>query len=132
MKNHTPTFVILTLLLIAFRCLFNGTDQLVLVNGLLNSVALLFVFFSITEQIIEAIHSRIDTVPLPKDIAVREKKSKKIATYIISYLVYAIIVFVYLRFFISELGNDILSIISLGLSLIDRNISNCIANNIKL
>lgn len=132
MKNQTSTFVIITALLIAFRCLLNDSGRLVFANALVNVVAILLVFLSITEQIIEKTHNRIDDMGIPKEIECREKRRKKIYTRICSYSFYAIIVAVYLLFLVSELGNDIVSIASLGLSLIDKGIANSIANCIKL
>ncbi len=110
----------------------NDSDRLVFANALVNVVAILLVFLSITEQIIEKIYNRMDNMGIPDEIKLREKKRKKICTRIFSYSFYAIIVAVYLFFLVSELGNDIVSITSLGLSLIDKSIANSIANCIKL
>ena len=132
MKNQTSTFVIITALLIAFRCLLNDPDRLVFANALVNVVAILLVFLSITEQIVKITHNRIDDMSIPKEIKLRENRCKKIWVRICSYSIYAIIVAVYLLFLVSELGNDIVSITSLGLSLIDKSIAEGIANCIKL
>lgn len=132
MKNQTSTFIIITVLLIAFRYLLNDSDRLVFANALVNVVAILLVFISITEQIIEKVHNRIDNTRIPKEIKLREKKCAKIYTRICFYSFYAIIIVAYLLFLVSELGNDIVSITSLGLSLIDKSIANGIANCIKL
>ena len=69
---------------------------------------------------------------VPKEIKLREKRRTKIYTRIFSYFFYIIICAVYLVFLVSELGNDIVSITSLGLSLIDKSIAISIANSIKL
>ena len=132
MKTQTSTFVIITALLIAFRCILNDSEQLVFANALLNVVAILLVFISITEQIIKNTYSRIDDMGVPKEIKLREKRRTKIYTRIFSYFFYTIICAVYLVFLVSELGNDIVSITSLGLSLIDKSIAISIANSIKL
>lgn len=132
MKKQTSTFVIITALLIAFRYLLNNSDQLVFANALVNVVAILLVFLSITAQIIKKTHKRIDDMGIPKEIKFREKKRTKTYARICSYSFYAILVACYLLFLVSELGNDIVSITSLGLSLIDKSIANRIANRIKL
>ena len=132
MKNHTPIFVTFTILLIAIRWILNDISSLVLVNAFINVAALLFVFFTITETAIIETHTRIENTAAPNDIVIREKKRTKNIIYFISYSIYVLIATVYLIWGACEMGNDIISIASLGLSLISQDIATCIAKNIKL
>ena len=128
MKNNLPVFGIITAILLVFRILLNNNQQLVLVISSINLAALLIVVFSITVQIKTKISNKIIQSGVPQDIIKREKKQVCRAVDCYTYIPLAIVYIIYLFFFSCELGNDIISIFALGLSLSDTFISDVVAN----
>lgn len=127
MKNNIPLFGIIIAILIVFRVLLNNNPQLIFVVASINLIALLIVVFSITVQIKTKITYIIEQSGIPEDIATREKT--QICRIVDGlYIPLAIIYIVYLVSFCSELGNDIISILALGLSLTDSFIADAVAN----
>ena len=119
MKNNIPIFGIITVILIVFRILLDDNLQLPLVIALINLVALLMVVFSITNQIkIKLIEKTTDS-GVPKDIIKREQKNIVLYTDCYPYIALLTFYVIYLFFLCSELGNDIISIAALGLSVSD-------------
>ena len=128
MKNNLPVFGIITVILVVFRILLNNNPQLVFVVASINLVALLIVVFAITNRAKTTIAEKITQSGVPKDIEIREKKHFRRCIYCWTYIPLTIIYISYLFCFSSELGNDIISIVALGLSLSDSFIANAVAN----
>ena len=128
MKNNLPVFGIITVILVVFRILLNNNPQLVFVVASINLVALLIVVFAITNRAKTTIAEKITQSGVPKDIEIREKKQFRRCIDCWTYIPLAIIYISYLFCFSSELGNDIISIVALGLSLSDSFIANAVAN----
>lgn len=128
MKNNLPVFGIITVILVVFRILLNNNPQLVFVVASINLVALLIVVFAITNRTKTTIAEKITQYGVPKDIEIREKKLFRRCIDCWTYIPLAIIYISYLFCFSSELGNDIISIVALGLSLSDSFIANAVAN----
>lgn len=128
MKNNLPVFGIVTVILVVFRVLLNNNSQLVFVVASINLVALLVVVFAITNQAKEKITEKITLSGVPKDIRIREKKRLCRCVDCWTYIPLTIIYIGYLFCFSSELGNDIISIVALGLSLSDSFIADAVAN----
>lgn len=128
MKNNLPVFGIITVILIVFRVLLNNNSQLIFVVASINLVALLVVVFSITVQTKTKIAEKITQSGVPKDIRNREKKCLFRSVDCWTYIPLTIIYIAYLVCFCSELGNDIMAIIALGLSLSDSFIADAIAS----
>lgn len=128
MKNNLPVFGIITVILVVFRILLNNNPQLVFVVASINLVALLIVVFAITNRAKTTIAEKITQSGIPKDIEIREKKHFRRCIDCWTYIPLAIIYISYLFCFSSELGNDIISIVALGLSLSDSFIANAVAN----
>lgn len=128
MKNNLPVFGIVTVILIVFRILLNNNTQLVFVVALINLVALLVVVFAITNQAKAKITEKVTRSGVPKDIRKREKKHLCCSVDCWTYIPLTIIYIGYLSYFSSELGNDIISIVALGLSLSDSFIADAVAN----
>lgn len=128
MKNNIPVFGIITVILIVFRILLNNNSQLILVVASINLVALLVVVFSITVQTKDKITEKITQSGVPKDIRKREKKHLFRSVDCWTYIPLTIFYIDYLVYFCSELGNDIMAIIALGLSLSDSLIADAIAS----
>lgn len=132
MKNYTPLFTILISMLIFLRIISNESENLVYIISILNFIALLIVFFSIAEKIKTTIHEKIAASKVPKDIIEREIKTAYRKINIITYVPISIIIVIYFGYLASELGNDIISIISLGLSLVSSNIVEIVVKKLKL
>ena len=132
MKNHTPMFIFFTLFLIAIRCITDNHPDIVFIVSLINLGALLAVIYLITEQVINKVIDRISKSNAPQQIIEREQKDKKITINLIAYIIFIAFALVYLLWFKSSLGNDIISIVALGLSLIDTYLINIISNSIKI
>ena len=105
-------------LLIFLRVVFEGNSDLVLLVTVFNIVAALIVLLDIAAGIREAIIQKIKETCAVQTISIREqRKFKKIFG---CSLVVGVILFIgfTLMFCRSNLGNDVLSMASLGLSLI--------------
>jgi len=128
MKNKLPVFGIVTVILIVFRILLNNNSQLIFVVALINLIALLVVIFSISGQAQAKITERIEQSGVPKDIKMREKRIFCQTVDCWAYIPLTIFYIIYLVCLCSELGNDIISIVALGLSLSDSFIADTVAN----
>lgn len=122
MKNKFQTIAIITLILIVLRCMVETNPQCVLIVSVINIVALLVVVYLISEQIKTGIVESIRALHVPEQIEKREIRELKNRMGVIIYVPFALASFGYLRFLSSGLGNDIISIIALGLSLCDNHI----------
>lgn len=120
MKNNIPIFGFIMVILIIVRCSFNSIPQLVLVIAAINLVALLMVLFSITAQIKEQGSNKINRLGPVKHFANRDNKRFCHMLNCVTYIPYTVISIIYLLWFKCALGNDIISIIALCLSLSDQ------------
>ena len=128
LKNNFPVFGIVTVVLVVFRILLNDNTQLVLVVSSINLVALLVVIFTITNQTKAKIVEKVAQSGVPENIRIRENKHLCRCVDCWTYVPLTIIYIGYLFYFSSELGNDIISIVALGLSLSDSFIADAVAN----
>lgn len=130
MKNNVAVYGIIIALLLSFRILIDKNDQLLLFVAAINIVALLVVVSSITSNAKAIIKKKITLSGVPDAIVAREVKigHRRIDYY--TYIPLVIICLAYLFFIHSELGNDIISIVALGLSLTDSFISNGIVKTL--
>lgn len=127
-KNNIPIFGIITAILLVVRILLDSNSQLVIAVASINLVALLLVVYSITDQIRTQVTNKIEKSGVPRDIMERERQQVCRNVYCCAYIPLAIIYVIYLAYFSSQLGNDIISIVALGLSLSDTFVANTIAN----
>lgn len=132
MKNRAIPIAIVFGLLVFFRVISEHSANLTVIVSLINIFALLTVFVSIVEHIRINVTNKIKNSGVPKEIINREVKHFTTKVNIYSYVPFCLIVVIYLWFFSSTLGNDILSIISLGLSLTSSNIAESIIKKIKI
>lgn len=130
MRNK-PTFAIVMVLLIVARCLLNYNMQLTLIVGLINLFSLLTVVVSITEQFKMEFINKMKSYSMLEDIKMREQKKILRTAGCAVYIPLIVLFIIYLIFFVSDLGNDIISILALGLSLSDIYIIKSIINLIK-
>ena len=128
MENNWPVFGILTTTLLVFRILLNNNQQLVIIISVINLVALFIVVYSITTQIKANLSNKIIQSGIPDDIMDRDKKQAYRRVDCYTYFPLTIFYVIYLFFLSSELGNDIISIIALSLSLSSSFISDVITN----
>ena len=126
-----PFFGIITVILVVVRILLDSNHQLPLVIASMNLVALLMVVYSISKQITTQLLQKAFSSRVPRDIIKREQKVIILRTNCFTYIPLLILYIIYLFFLCSELGNDIISIASLGLSLSDTLISKAIVNLYK-
>lgn len=126
MKNRTIPITIVFALLIFLRFISERSENLTIFVSILNLIALLTVLVSIIEQIRIDVTNKIKKLGIPKEIINREVRCFTIKINICSYIPFSFFIIIYLLFFSSTLGNDILSIISLGLSLTSSNIAESI------
>lgn len=133
MRNK-PTFAIVMVLLIVARCLLNYNMQLTLIVGLINLFSLLTVVVSITEQFKMEFINKMKSYSMLEDIKMREQKKILRTAGCAVYIPLIVLFIIYLIFFVSDLGNDIISILALGLSLSDIYIikSNLFTTNINM
>ena len=123
-ENNLPVFGIITIILIVSRILLNDNTQLIVVVALINLIALLVVIFSITVQTKNRINEKITESGVPLEVKEREKKKLFRRIDCSAYFTLAVVYIFYLSVLCSELGNDIISIIALGLSLSDATVAN--------
>lgn len=132
MKNNIPIYGIATIILIVFRCIFNDNEQLMYIIAFINLIALLLVIFSVTEKTKKQIVEKISLSGAPKEICDREVRSSQIVINLVVYIPVLVLYIVYFVWFTSELWNDILSILALGLSLSDEHIVKALTDIYKI
>lgn len=122
MKSKIQNIAILTIVLIVLRCMVETNEQCTLIVSVINVIALLVVVYLITEQIESGIISKIKEFNVPKQIEKREIRVIKRKIVLIIYVPFLLASVAFLVFLSSGLGNDIVGIISLGMSLCDDHI----------
>ena len=128
MKNKLQTIGIITVILIALRCLVEANPQCVIIVSAINIAALLVVVYVICEQIRAGVSDNIKAHNIPKQIEKREIRSFTIKMSLLVYIPFALATVVYLVFLSSGLGNDIIAIVALGLSLCDNHIASLVTS----
>lgn len=122
MKNNFQGIAIFTCILIALRCIVEANPLRDRIVSFINIFALLVVVILITERIKKGLISDIKSYHVPLQIERREIRDLSIRLSLRIYIPYAIISILYFLFLSSGLGNDIISIVALGLSLCDDHI----------
>lgn len=118
------------------RYLLRGSTDLTLIMASVNIFALIFVIWTLIEDIKNNLYTKIEEFKVSDD---KKHKIKNVITFsrsIIIILCFIIIVIFFLFKFRSSTGNDIMAIIALCISIetnhISSSISNFIIDNIKL
>lgn len=132
MKSRIAPTIIVFGMLIFFRIVSEKSENLTIFVSIINLVALLTVWVSIAEQIRINITNKIKSYSLPKEVVTREVKHITLKLSMLSYIPFSLFIVMYFCFLSSALGNDILSIISLGFSFISSNIAELIVRKIKI
>lgn len=131
MNKKVLTLTVATIILIFLRCSFNENEQLMYVITGINIVSTVYVIYTILERVSSAIENRIKATRTPKDVLEREIKNTRNKKNIIS----MIVIIGMIAFWLwgrTSLSNDILSIITLWISIIDEELVNIIAENYKI
>ena len=108
--------------LIILRVLLDRNEHLEIINAVINLIAFYIVVFNISEAIKEKTLARIARVCGAKEISKREQKKYTHLFYWTLIVINLLVSIIYIFFLRSNLGNDILSIISLALSLLDEEV----------
>lgn len=132
MKKNIPILSFTIVMIIIIRCIFSNSTKLVYLVAAINIIAILFVVFTIIYDIKYNVQARIKESGVPIQIQKREIKKISSEIYIISILLSGILTFLYFSLWCSSLGNDIISILALGLSILDDEIVDNISSNIKI
>lgn len=130
MKDEAPIIWILTVGLIIVRIMMNKIAEVDLVVAIINIVALLGVVLIVVQKIVSEVQTAIEDSGVPIEIRNREKNAAIRKLEWIVYVPLLLFVMIYLVFWKSGLGNDIISIVSLGLSLTDVTVVDVVSNYI--
>lgn len=119
-------------MIIFLRCVFEKSSELMIMVTVFNVVAALIVLLDIAGGVKEVIIQKIETTCAAPSIATREKK--KFIKLFWGILIIGVVLFIglALKFCCSSLGNDILSMGSLGLSLLNDGIIQLCKNLYKV
>jgi len=132
MNKKVFTLLTVMAILVMIRCVFDASDNLNYIVASINIVALVYVVFTVLDNIVIKICERISKVNLSKQIRKREIKCVRNKVWIMGTGICGIIFSVYLIFFCSNLGNDIISIVALTISVLDKEFVALISNNYKI
>ena len=109
-------------IIIAIRIIFDTNENIVYIVAGINIVAFLFVVYSIIDKIIKNINIKIKESNCPKQIRDRETQTIQFKVYLFSIILPGVAVVIYWKFFCTNLGNDIISVLALGISILDDTI----------
>ena len=118
MKNKLLILGAIMLLMIACRYwLYNSPHEIPAVAGI-NLLSLLIVFLSLKEHMKDVFRKKIEATCVPKEIIQRETNAACKRIHLL-YLPLAGFAVLYYLLWICELGNDIIAIVALFLSLVE-------------
>ena len=113
-------------IIIFLRCIFDGNDNIIYI------VAIIFVVYTIIEKLLNNIIDKIKKSKVPEQIINREITSAQVKIWGWSIAIGVIVILVYFWKWCSGLGNDIISILALGISILDDEIVKEITDNYKI
>lgn len=126
-----PIYGIIVECFIVLRFLIKQENYIIIVNSSIILVSLFLVCLSIFHHIKDKIINEIETASAVKEVQNREReKSHRRSNFIITIgtIVYFLFFFIYIKLWSSSLRNDVISIFTLGLSMLDLSISNVVSN----
>lgn len=129
-KISILSFVIF--IIIFLRCILDKIPQLTYIVAGINIVAIIYVLYTIIERIVSNLDNRIYQSGIPVDIENREIKSIEKRFWTIGICVSLIVIIIYFLFWCSNLGNDIISILALGISILDEDLVKAVSDNYKI
>ena len=119
MKNKLPILGVIMLFMIACRAWLNDSPYEIPAVASINLISLLIVFLAIMGGMRDMVTKNIEQTGVPEDIIQREtnKAYKYVRCLYVPLFVFA---FIYYRCWICELGNDIISIVAIFISLLEE------------
>jgi len=132
MNKNIPILSISIAIIILLRCLFDNHEKIVYIVAGINIVAIIYVIYTIIEKIVNNIAGRLRKSGAPEQILNRELKNTRNRIWKYSIGINIILIILYFGLWCSGLGNDIISIIALGISVLDDEIVKIISDNYKI
>lgn len=132
MSKNISVLSVVIAIIILFRCIFNNNENIIYIVAGINIVALVFVIYTIVEKILDNINDKIKGSGVPLQIIKREIKSTRLKIWGWSIAVSVVVIALYLGQWCSSLGNDIISILALGISVLDDEIVRKVTDNYKI
>ena len=132
MDKNISVLSIVIAIIILLRCVFNNSENLLYIVAGINIVAIVFVVYTIIEKVTNNIIDKIKKSSVPKEIIKREVEHARIKIWGWSLAINIIVIILYIFFWRSNLGNDIISILALGISILDNEIEKKITENYKI
>ena len=109
--NKKISILVITIaIIILLRCIFDSNENIIYIVVGINIVAIVFVLYTIIEKILDDIIDRIKKSEVPLQIIKREIKNTQLK------------IWGWTIAFSAGLGNDIISILALGISVLDDEI----------
>ena len=108
--------------LIAFRTIAEDFENLTVIVAMINIIALYVVLYDVAEKLRAQILSKITSECASKHIASRERRNFTCWFYGLLISACALFIWLYFQFWCSSLGNDIISIAALAISILDTEI----------
>ncbi len=132
MNKNISILSIVIAMVISLRWILNGYKNLLYIVAGINIVAIAFVLYTIIDKTVNNLMNRIKESNVPKQIMAREVKAVRFKIWGWSIIVSVIMSIIYLSQWCSNLGNDIISILALGLSILDDEIVKKVTENYKM
>ncbi len=122
MNRKAIAIALIVPLLIFVRHVSEPSPFLIYIVGAINIVAVIYVLFTISQRIYKKGFEKIKSRDIPTQFKDRKRRGSLVALWSIFVVVGIILPCIYLFRLCSSEGNDIVSIIALGLSIIDDEI----------
>lgn len=119
-------------IVIMLRCIFDNNVNLVYIVAGINITAIVFVIYTIVEKGVESIKRKVENTNVPIEIRSREIRAIRFKVFGICGTVSFVVIALYLLLWCSNLGNDVISIFALGISILDDEITKIITDNYKI
>ena len=132
MNRNMPVLSLVMALIIGLRCVFDKNERLIYIVAVINVVAIVYVLFTILDNIANRLVDKVIVSNVPQQILKREKRSIRIKVWAWGCSINLILIIAYFWFWCSNLGNDIISIIALGISIMDDDIVKLVIENYRL
>lgn len=132
MNKNISVLSIAIAIIIFLRCILDGNDNIIYIVAGINIVAIIFVVYTIIEKILNNIIDKIKKSKVPEQILNREIASTQVKIWGWSIVIGVIVILVYFWKWCSGLENDIISILALGISILDDEIVKKITDNYKI
>jgi hypothetical protein len=132
MNKNISVLSIAIAIIIFLRCILDGNNNIIYIVAGINIVAIIFVVYTIIEKILNNIIDKIKKSKVPEQILNREIAGTQVKIWGWSIVIGVIVILVYFWKWCSGLGNDIISILALGISILDDEIVKKITDNYKI